>query len=43
MPTAVKAGEGKFLRVCSPAMCGRLTRYLPWSVIVRLYRLTLDY
>jgi hypothetical protein len=24
-------------------MCGRLTRQLPWSVIVRLDRLTLDY
>jgi putative SOS response-associated peptidase YedK len=26
-----------------PAMCGRFTRYLPCSEIVRLYRLTLDY
>lgn len=24
-------------------MCGRFTRYLPWSEVHRLYRLTLDY
>ena len=43
MPRRVKAGSPKNPLISSPRMCGRFTRYLPWSEIHRLYRLTRDW